>query len=646
MKITPQLVVKGVKYLKHYGFKEFLIRLQEKQQKEDIPYGPWYEKHKATVSELEKQKRHATTWGNTAPRISIVVPLYHTPERFLREMIESVKAQTYTNWQLCLADGSDKMDDTIEVEKGEAPARCPDDGLHDIIREYIKDERICYGLIPKNLGIAGNTNAALTMADGDYIAFLDHDDVLAPNALYEASLLMKQGYDMIYTDEDKINADGSEHLEPHFKPDFNEDLLRSNNYITHFLLVKRELFEAVGNLDATYDGAQDYDFILRCSEKAKKIGHVPKVLYHWRQHQDSTAADPFSKRYVIEAGRKAVQDHIDRMGEAGTVTATKQIGFYQTRYGVQEKSLISIIIPNKDEVESLKKCLASIEKSSYQNYEVIIVENNSSSETFSYYEKITEQYFNEASQEEKNANHEKLQAYPGARYEGVLRGGQRLCVAVWEEGFNYSKLNNFGVKFAKGDYYVLLNNDIEILSKDWLEQMLSNCQRNHVGIAGAKLIYPDNTIQHAGIVVGIGGNVRGIAANMFVGLPRALGGYLHKANLQMNYSAVTAACLMVRKEAYEKVGGFEEQLTVAFNDVDFCLKVRKEGYLVVYLPSVEAYHYESKSRGQEDTPEKLERFQQEIEYMRTNWIDILKNGDPYYNPNLTRVYTNYSLSDD
>lgn len=635
MKITPKMIAKGIKYLKHYGFQEFLIRLKEKQQRDDIPYEPWYEKHKATVEQLNKQKKTAQRWiekQNQAPKISIVVPLYHTPERFLREMIASVLAQSYPNWQLCLADGSDRIEISVKGKKNEEPVTCPDDSLHDIMREYMSDERICYGIVPKNLGIAGNTNAALTMADGDYIAFLDHDDVLAPDALYEAVLLMQQGCDMIYTDEDKIDTNGEHHLEPHFKPDFNEDLLRSNNYITHFLLIKRELLEQVGNLDESFDGAQDYDFVLRCSEKAKKIGHVPKILYHWRTHQDSTAGDPFSKRYVVDAGRRAIEAHIHRMGEEAEVTPTKQVGFYMTDYKVKENPLVSIIIPNKDEVDSLKKCLASIEKSTYRNFEVIVVENNSCEQTFSYYEKISSKHYEESGTEE--------------RYEGTLRGGQRICVAVWKEGFNYSKLNNFGAKFAKGEYLVLLNNDIEIISRDWLERMVSNCMRKNVGIVGAKLLYPDNTIQHAGIVVGIGGNVRGIATNMFVGLPRELGGYLHKANLQMNYSAVTAACLMVRKSIYEEVGGFTEALTVAFNDVDFCLRVRKAGYLIVYNPRVEAYHYESKSRGQEDTPEKLDRFQQEIEYMRTNWITILKEGDPYYNPNLSRVYTNYSLNDD
>jgi GT2 family glycosyltransferase len=274
----------------------------------------------------------------------------------------------------------------------------------------------------------------------------------------------------------------------------------------------------------------------------------------------------------------------------------------------------------------------SIEKSTYPNYEVIVVENNSKPETFRYYENIAPTH--------------KTSGTPSAEtYEGTLPGGQRICVAVWKEAFNYSKLNNFGTGFARGDYFVLLNNDIEIITPDWLEGMLANCQRKNVGIVGAKLYYPDDTVQHAGIVVGIGGHVRGIAANMFVGLPRSRSGYFHKASLQMNYSAVTAACMMVSRKVYEQVNGFEEQLTVAFNDVDFCLKVRKAGYLIVYDPQVEAYHYESKSRGQEDTKEKVERFQREIEYMRSHWIGILKDGDPYYNPNFSHIYTNYSLKD-
>lgn len=634
MKITVQKVVKGIRYLKHYGWKEFFIRLQEKQEAENVPYEPWYEKHKVTETELLRQQKETAGWKDDSPLVSVVVPLYSTKEQFLREMIASVQAQSYANWQLCLADGS------------------PDDRVEQVVQKIAEnEERIVYSHLNENLGIAENTNAAIALAKGEWIAFLDHDDLLAPDALYEAVSLIREGvknltgpeaaglcrntqaglkYDMIYTDEDKVDMAGKVHFQPHLKPDINIDLLRSNNYITHFLLVKKTLLDKVGGIRKNFDGAQDYDFILRCVEEARAVGHVPRILYHWRSHAESTSENPFSKQYAVEAGKRAIEEHLKRVGVSAEVTATKDMGFYSVHYPVQEKPLVSIIIPNKDEVDSLKKCLVSIQASDYRNYEVIIVENNSEEETFSYYRSI-------APKERKEDGVNCM--------EGRLSGGQRICVAVWHEGFNYSKLNNFGVSHANGSYLVLMNNDIELIHSDWLEEMLGTCQRPEVGIVGAKLYYPDHTVQHAGIVVGIGGNARGIGQNMFSGLKEGRSGYLHKASVTMNYSAVTAACMMVQRSAYEAAGGFEEKLAVAFNDVDFCLKVRALGYLVVYQPRIEAYHYESKSRGAEDSKEKTDRFQREIEYMRNHWIGILKGGDPYYNPNFSSVYSNYSLKD-
>ena len=621
MKITVQKVVKGLRYLKHYGFKEFVVRLQEKMEAEQVPYEPWYELHKATEQTLKAQTKRAATWKD-APLISIVVPLYCTKESFLREMIASVQAQSYPNWQLCLADGS------VDASGN------PIDSVERVVAEIAAAEpRIRYVHLTKNGGIADNTNAALELATGDWIALLDHDDLLAPDALYEAVALICSGkadYEMIYTDEDKVDMEGKVHFQPHLKPDFNLDLLRSNNYITHFLLVKRSLFQRVGGIRKEFDGAQDYDFILRCAEAAGAIGHVPRILYHWRCHKESTSENPFSKQYAVDAGRRAIAEHLTRMGVKGEVTATKDMGFYTVHYPIQGEPLVSIIIPSRNEVESLKKCIASIEQSSYRNYEVIVVENNSDADTFDYYRSVAPQE----------------NCVDGTTcFEGTLSGGQRLCVAVWKDGFNYSALNNFGTKWAKGSYYVLMNNDIEMISDTWLSEMLGTCQRDEVGIVGVKLYYPDDTVQHAGVVVGIGGNARGIAQNMFMGLPGARSGYLHKASLTMDYSAVTAACLMVKRDVYEQVGGFTEELAVAFNDVDFCLKVREKGYLVVYQPRVEGYHYESKSRGSEDSKEKVERFQREIEYMRNHWISILKDGDPYYNPNFSSTYPNYSLRD-
>ena len=623
MKITVQKVIKGVRYLKHYGVKEFFIRLQEKMESENVPYEPWYEHHRATEETLRRQRKQSAAWKG-APRVSIVVPLYCTNETFLREMIGSVQAQSYENWELCLADGSPK-EEAVRLET--------------VVRECAgEDARICYRRLDKNLGIAGNTNAAIAMAHGEWIALLDHETVrlilrgpkdetgVAATGFHKAGAQ----YDMIYTDEDKVDMDGKTHFQPHFKPDINIDLLRSNNYITHFTMMRKTLLEKAGMIREEYDGAQDYDLFLRCVECAEAIGHVPRVLYHWRCHTESTSENPFSKQYAVDAGRRAIGDHLKRQGTAGEVTATKDMGFYTVRYPYSGSPLVSIVIPSRDEVETLKKCLAAIQKTHYANYEVIVVENNSAPETFDFYRSITS---------------EEVKEGEAVCYEGTLSGGQRICVAVWKEGFNYSALNNFGVSHAKGEYLVLMNNDIEMITEDWLEEMLGTCQRREVGVVGAKLYYPDDTVQHAGIVVGIGGNARGIGQNMFMGLQRARSGYLHKASLAMDYSAVTAACLMVKRSIYEAVGGFEEKLAVAFNDVDFCLKVRKEGYLVVYQPRVEAYHYESKSRGSEDSPEKVARFGREIEYMRNHWIGILKNGDPYYNPNFSTVYPNYALRD-
>lgn len=610
MKINVTTIRKGIRYLKHYGWKEFLIRLQEKQEQEAIPYNDWYEKVKPTEAELAEQRKISRKWKE-GPQISIVVPLYNTPETFLREMIESVMASTYENWELCLADGT----------PGESviPA---------IVQEYQQNDRkiidkeasrVVYQKLKENGGIAENTNAAIAMAGGDYIAFLDHDDVITPDALYEmADRIIKgrnQGKEpeVLYSDEDKTDAGQTKVMDPHFKPDFNPDLLCSNNYITHFLVVKRELADRIGGIRKDFDGAQDYDFVLRATEQAKVIAHIPKILYHWRMHELSTAGDGDSKSYARDAGKRAIEAHLERIGVEGSVEPTQYFGFYRVNYKLTERPLVSIIIPNKDETETLKKCLDAIAKSSYENYEVIIVENNSTEEaTFSLYKKIE---------------------------------SDKIRVVYYPDAFNYSKLNNFGASYANGTYYILMNNDIEVIETNWIEQMLSNCERREVGVVGARLYYPDNTIQHAGLVVGVGGSLRGIGANLYQGMRRERSGYMHRAAIQMNYSAVTAALLMVKKEVYDKVNGFEEELSVAFNDVDFCLRVREAGYLIVYDPRVEAYHYESKSRGAEDSPEKVARFQSEIEFMRNRWETLLKEGDPNYNLNFSRMRPDYSLGD-
>lgn len=588
--LNPYMIKKGFSYLKQYGFQEFKVRLSERFEKEEVDYNEWCKNDILTDEERKAQRERIWEYP---PLISVVVPIYKTPEVFLRQMIESVTAQTYPHWQLCIADGSG---DTAETKR--------------IVDSYLSDKRIKYKILAENLGIADNTNAAMELADGDYIALFDHDDLLSENALYEvADRIFKTGAEIVYTDEDKVTSDLSERYQPNFKPDFNLDLLRSNNYICHLLVVKKTLVQEVGGQKKEFDGAQDHEFLFRCIEKAKGIEHIPKVLYHWRVHKASTADNPLSKKYAYDAGKRAVTEHIRRCGEEAEVTDTLFPGFYRAKYQVTGEPLVSIIIPNKDEKETLKKCLDSIkEKSTYRNYEIIIVENNSTGqEIFDYYKEID--------------------------------GRDGIRVVYWKSGFNYSALNNFGFTFAKGDYILCLNNDVTVITPDWLERMIGQCQRKEVGIVGVKLYYPDDTIQHAGVIIGIGG----VAGAMFVGMARERSGYLRKAILQQDLSAVTAACMMVDRKAWEGAGGFNEDLAVAFNDIDFCLKVRREGYLVVYEPNVELYHYESKSRGYEDTPEKQKRFLSEINYMKAHWSEILTKGDPYYNENFSLNTCNYTL---
>lgn len=591
-KLNPYTIKKGFRYLKHYGPKEFWIRLHERFEPEEVPYGPWYEAYVPDEAELEKQRKHHFSYE---PLISVAVPAFRTPETFLIQMIESLLDQTYGNWELCIANGS--PEDTV---------------MKGVLDEYMKkDSRIRVSELSENKGIAGNTNAALEMARGEFVGLLDHDDLLAPNALYEVARALDSDrtLDAVYTDEDKVTTELDEHFQPHLKPDFNLDLLRSNNYICHFFVVRCSVVEKAGGFRQEFDGAQDHDFIFRCVETAGKVGHIPEILYHWRTHKASTADNPASKMYAFDAGKRAIEAHLERTGTAGVVTHTPDLGFFRVKYPIQGSPLVSIIIPNKDEKETLKTCIESIrEKTEYDNYEIIIVENNSTTEEIF-------QYYKELSQD------------------------PRIRLLRWKKEFNYSAINNYGVSHAKGEYLLFLNNDVKVITLGWIKEMLGVCQRPEVGAVGVKLIYPDNTIQHAGCVIGIGG----IAGHMFVDMPANRTGYLHKASILQDMSAVTAACMMMKKTAFEEAGGFTEKLSVAFNDVDLCLKVRKNEKLIVYDPYVQLYHMESKTRGAEDSTEKVRRFQEEIEYMRCQWIDILKKGDSYYNKNLSLTKWNYSL---
>ena len=480
---------------------------------------------------------------------------------------------------------------------------------------YAQDDKIRFVRLQENYGISGNMNAAMDIATGDFIALYDHDDTLTLDALYENVRVLNENsnIEFIYSDEDKMDSEGERFFEPHFKPDFNYDLLCSTNYICHFLVVKKSLIDQVGKLRKEFDGAQDFDFVLRLSDACgpEKIHHIPKVLYHWRFHQNSTAANPESKMYAFEAGKKAVQAFYDAKGIHATVEHGASLGIYRTKYILDSHPKVSIIIPNKDHVDDLSRCINSIEaKSTYDNYEYIIVENNSTEQsTFDYYKEL----------ESKNS---------------------KVKVVTWKNEFNYSAINNFGTKYASGDYYLLLNNDTEVITPEFIEELLGYCMRKDVGAVGARLYYPDDTIQHAGVIVGL----QGIAGHAFVGLERDNPGYFARPMTQQDYSAVTAACMMVDKNIYEEVGGLNEQLKVAFNDIDFCLKIREKGYKIVYNPYCELYHYESKSRGEENTFDKVDRFNGEINYFEKRWHDILANGDPYYNPNLTYKKNDFSLT--
>ena len=531
---------------------------------------------------------------------SILVPLYNTPEKFLIEMIESVQAQTYQKWELCLADGSDQEHSYV----GEICKRMAGE-----------DARIKYKKLEKNLGISENTNACLNMATGEFIALFDHDDLLHPCALYEnMKMICERDADYIYTDEVTFTGDSIDNMATmHFKPDFSPDNLLANNYICHFSVFDRALLEQTELFRSAYDGSQDHDMILRLTKRAKNVCHIPKVLYYWRSHAGSVADNIDAKTYAIDAARRAVYDFcIDNQVSIDKVESTRAFPtIFQISYKIMGNPKISILIPNKNHREDLEKCIESIRlKSSYTNYEIIVIENNSNEDSiFAYYKEL------------ESLDNVKVVTYKGE--------------------FNYSKINNFGMEYASGEYLLLLNNDIKILTPDWMEQMLMHAQRDEVGAVGAKLYYPDMTIQHAGIVLGLGAHRS--AGHSHYGMPKENLGYMGRLCYTQDVSAVTGACLMVSREIYKEVGGLDEDFKVALNDVDFCLKIRKAGYLNIFTPFAEAIHYESKSRGFEDNKAKKERYNEECENFKEKWKAELETGDPYYNPNFSLDYSDYSI---
>ena len=552
----------------------------------------------APVELLVKQASHQPG-GEAGPKISIVVPLYNTPLNFLEELLDSVVNQTYRNWELCCVDAGQ---DTAVGQHVQARAKA--------------DPRIRYQKLTENEGIAGNTNHGFELATGDYIALLDHDDILHPCALwYTAQAIVEQGADFVYTDEATFEGKVENVVLYHFKPDFMLDNLRSNNYICHLTTFSKVLMEQAGGGErAEYNGSQDYDLFLRLTEKARKIAHIPHALYYWRSSPNSTASDISAKTYCIDAGIAALKAHYARCGVAvDDVTLIPGTpGYYKTDYTMAHPGRVSILIPTCDHIRDLETCVESIyARTTYPDFEILLIENNSKEEqTFRSYERMRKEH------------------------------PDTLKVLAWQgKGFNYSALNNFGARYATGEYLLLLNNDTEVITPGWLEEMVMYAQQKRVGCVGAKLLYPDDTIQHAGVGFGIGG----VAGHLHKYFPATSDGYMGRLNYVQDVYGDTAACLLIRKEIYDEVHGLDESYAVAFNDVDFCVRVREAGYTNVFTPFAQLYHYESKSRGMEDNPEKQKRFQGEVLRFQARWGDLLAKGDPCTNPNFDIQREDFSL---
>lgn len=596
MKIGKSIKQQGWKvkvYYQQFGLKQTVRRAIEKLGGKEVrTYEAFRRRYFPDKKELNRQRKEQFVYE---PLFSIVVPLYKTPLPYLEDLIRSIQAQTYRKWELYLSDGSGK-----------------ESSLKEVLRNYARKEKRIH-IIENDcrLNISDNTNRALEQADGDYVVFVDHDDTLAPDALYECVKVLNREPDaeVIYTDSDKLSENGKRYSEPCFKPDFNLDLLRCQNYICHLTVIQKRFLDKVGYLNPNYSGVQDYDHILRCVERTNRIVHIPKILYHWRMCPGSVAVDTDNKPYTYELFQKILREHYERMGIQAEVKAVFP-GVVRTVYQLPYEPLVSVIIANKDHREDLMRCVESLEQESeYKNLEILIVENNSvSEEIFAYYDQVQRQYDN-------------------------------VRVLRYEKEFNYADIQNYAAVRAKGDYLLLLNNDTWLERPESIREMLGYCMRDEVGIVGAKLLYPDDTIQHAGVIVGLGG----VADHAFTGMDKDEPGYCCRALCAQEYSAVTAACLMVKKSVYNTVGGMDVELKVAFNDVDFCLRVKEAGHKIIYNPFAVWYHDESKTRGAEDTPEKIERFRGEIEYFQRRWADFLYNGDPAYNPNLALDRHDFAL---
>jgi len=589
------------------GWRSFWLKFKRALSKKVLffkvkePYKIWILKNEPKKEKLEEYKKESFSF-KYRPKISIIIPVWNTDKKWLRKCMESVLNQVYDNWELCIADGGS----TKPYVKG-------------ILKRYAKkDSRIKVKFLKENKGIAGNSNEALSLATGEFIGFLDHDDELAPFALYEVVKLLneKPHLDFIYSDEDKIDEKGKR-KDPFFKPDWSPDMFLSQNYLCHLSIIRKELVGKVGGFREGYDGSQDYDLFLRVTEliDEKKIAHIPKILYHWRSVLGSAAKMVSAKPYAFMAAKKALKDALSRREIEAEILDGLLLSSYRVRYKIIEDPKVSIIIPTKDKVSTLKICIDSIlKKTNYKNYEIFIIDNQSKEEkTLKYYHRI--------------------------------KNNSKIKIVKYNKPFNFSEINNFAVSKVDTEYILFLNNDTEVISEEWLEAMLEHAQRKQVGAVGAKLLYPDNTIQHAGVILGITGTPgqKGVAGHSHKYVSDTEYGYFLRPHLTQDLSAVTAACMMMRKQVFKEVGGFNVNLAVAFNDVDLCLKIREKGYLIVYTPYAKLYHHESLSRGYEDTPEKQARFLKEIEYVRKKWGHVIDKGDPYYNPNLTLEKEDFSI---
>jgi GT2 family glycosyltransferase len=549
----------------------------------DVQYQLWLERHRLTLRDAAGMRAAIKTFAYT-PVISVVTPVYNTDEVWLRKAIESVRAQIYPHWELCLVnDGSTKS--PVQV----------------VLDEYVGLEpRVLVKHLPRNQGIAGASNHGLDLATGEFVALLDHDDELPPEALFEIAKLLNgdPGVDLVYTDEDKLNPDGRR-VEPFFKPDWSPDLLLSMNYMTHLSVFRRSLLREIGGFRLGLDGSQDYDVLLRFVERTGRIAHIPKILYHWRKIPGSAAATPAATPFAYEAGRQAIDDAVRRRGYEAQVENVLR-GLYSVRYKLNASPLVSIIVPTRDQWLLLQQCLRTIEeRTTYGRYEIIVLDNDS--------------------READTLN-------------GLKAVADRWRVYTRPGRFNFSALNNFGATQARGEYLVFLNNDTQVVEPEWLTAMLEHAQRPGIGAVGARLHYPDGRIQHAGLVLGVGG----AADHAFKGLRGDALTYFALGDVVRNVSAVTAACMMVPRRAFDQVGGFDERLEVAHNDVDLCLRLRREGYLIVYTPHALLYHHESGTRGGLHPPK-------DEQLLWARWGDLILSGDPYYNPKLTLSRTDWTL---